>query len=823
MGTAPFPVPRHRAGCAAQFQTAVFLENEKGNPAEAIERFRKITVQPWANEARQRIAVMEPKELVVTTPRTFRSGEPAHLTVATRNIENLSFAAYKLSAEAYFRKKFALERVESLDIGLVAPDASWTVPVAGFARYKPSESDFDLARLELPGVYVVKVTDEKTLQATTLVIGSDLDAIVKSSQDQLLVFAQDMKTGRGRAGARSGRGRQPGRARGGNRRRRRARPRLEAARAPGGRVSYLILDGPHVAGSALAIPTQVAQGLSPRAFIYTDRPAYRPGQQVSIRGVVREVSDSQYATRPGSVYRLEVADSRGRLIVARSVTLSEFGTFHESLALFSSAPVGDYRIRVFQPGKSDFSGNFRVESYRLEPIDLNFDLNQTVYYRGEPIHADVIARYQYGAPVAHRPIVVDLPDGRALHGTTDNAGKYHFDFSTDGFAEDQSLSLTARLPQDNVATTASVMLAVRGFEIALHTDRDVYLAGESFQVAVHTTDALFEPAGETLSAALVKQVTTQRRVTEREIERKPMTTDPRSGRGSVVFRVDDAQGGRYLIRVAGTDRFGNPIVADRVVTISGTKDETKLRLLADRQRFKVGEEAAVNLHSRDRAGTALLTWEADRILTYRIVTLKEGNNPVAWAVDGAQFPNFTLTSTRMWGHDSDQARLDIQVERDLKVTVRPAKPTVGPGEPVEVELKTVDQLGRPVSAELSIAMVDQSLLRIHADTLPEIGSYFFNQTRTGAFATQTTNTFRYRPATVPVSQAVVEEAETMAAMAANAADVDRVKDQAQNLMPDNMAPRAAAGRAGKRRVGELRFPFFHANGGGRQVRRCVLC
>ena len=54
----------------------------------------------------------------------------------------------------------------------------------------------------MPGVYVVKVSDDKTLQATTLVLGSDLDAIVKTSRDQILVFAQDMKTGQGRAGAR---------------------------------------------------------------------------------------------------------------------------------------------------------------------------------------------------------------------------------------------------------------------------------------------------------------------------------------------------------------------------------------------------------------------------------------------------------------------------------------------------------------------------------------------------------------------------------------------------------------------------------------------
>ncbi len=270
----------------------------------------------------------------------------------------------------------------------------------------------------------------------------------------------------------------------------------------------------------------------------------------------------------------------------------------------------------------------------------------------------------------------------------------------------------------------------------------------------------------------------QGRVTEREIERKPLADRPKTGRGSLAFRVDDTQGGRYIVRVAGTDRFGNPIVADRVLTISGKKDETKLRLLADRQRFKVGEEASVNLHSRDRAGTALLTWEADRILDYKIVTLKEGDNPVAWAIDGPQFPNFTLTSTRMWRNECDQAKLDIQVERDLRVTVAPAKPVVGPGEPVELEVTTVDQLGRPVAAELSIAMVDQSLLRLFDDTLPAIGPFFYNQTRTGAFATEATNTFRYAPATVPVSQAVVDEAERLAAVAANEADRKDVMNRA---------------------------------------------
>ena len=334
-----------------------------------------------------------------------------------------------------------------------------------------------------------------------------------------------------------------------------------------------------------------------------------------------------------------------------------------------------------------------------------------------------------------------------------------------------------------MAAAATVMLAVRGFEIGLSTTRDVYLDGESFQLQVDH-DRRAGRADRPVALGRARQAGRRPRAGSPSARSSASRSRPipRPGMGRSASGSTTPQGGRYVVRVAGTDRFGNPIVADRVLTISGKKDETKLRLLADRQRYKVGEEASVNLHSRDRAGTALLTWEADRILTYKIVTLKEGDNPIAWAIDGAQFPNFTLTATRMWRNEFDQARLDIQVERDLRVTVAPAKPAVGPGEPVELEVTTVDQLGRPVAAELSIAMVDQSLLRLFDDTLPAIGPFFYDQTRTGAFATEATNTFRYEPATVAGLAGRRRRAERMAAIAANAG---RRRMQVNGAGPDS--------------------------------------
>jgi tetratricopeptide (TPR) repeat protein len=152
---------------------------------------------------------------------------------------------------------------------------------------------------------------------------------------------------------------------------------------------------------------------------------------------------------------------------------------------------------------------------------------------------------------------------------------------------------------------------------------------------------------------------------------------------------------------------------------------------------------------------------------------------------------------------------------------------------VELDVTTLDQLGRPVSAELSIAVVDASLLRLFNDSLPAIGPFFFGQTRTGAFASEATNTFRYEPATTAVAQAVVEERERKVAELTNAADRLRVLGEAAARNPQDLAaalrrgenapaPPAAAlpapassevqtdGRLNKRKQG-----MITANSGGR--------
>ena len=747
--------PATGPGRHARLRLGMLFEEAKGDPGRAIEQYRELgNGGEWAVDARRRIERLDRPNLQVVTPRAFRSGEGAHLKITTRNLGKLSFAAYKLDPEAYFRKKRALEGVEALDVGLVAPDAEWSESVERFARYKPIEATYELKALQGPGVWAVKVTDDSRLTATTMVLRNDLDAMVRSSTGQSVVFVQDRKTGLGRPGARvllldakgtllEGRSGADGVA------------LLDWPRPldPSSKLNYLILDGSEAAGSSLGLSDRVAMGLTPRVYLHTDRPAYRPGQRVEIRGVVRDVKEGVYAFEVGEVGQLNVFDPEGRRVGSKEVKLSEFGTFHDSIGLVEGGSTGSYSFRLERTGKPPASGSFRVEAYLLEDAELRVDLPRSVVFRGETARGEVVARSRYGASLAGRPVEVRLPDGRTLRGATDPSGKFPFEVATEGLAEEQDIAIEASLPVDNVSARSSLMVAVQGFRIDLSTAREVYLPGETFPLRALTVDPLGQPTGQALSISILKRVGRGALApVEREVGTARLETDPATGKGSVSIRVDDEDGGSFLLRASSTDRFGNAISEDRAILVSGRGDSTRLRFLTDRTSIKVGEVARVDLHNREGSGLALLTWEADRLIRYRIQKIGPGSNPVEWGVEGPEFPNVTMAAASMLGTQLEEARVDLKVDRELRVTLKALRPSVGPGEEVVVEVSTADQLGRPVAAEVSMAMVDRALLRIYAESSPPIGPFFHDRTRLGAFASGATNGFRYQPESRAVDQ-----------------------------------------------------------------------
>ncbi|MEX2186156.1 MAG: tetratricopeptide repeat protein, partial [Pirellulales bacterium] len=788
----------------AQLMIGVVLETKQGKLAAALEQYRKVT-GPSQNEAAQRIVQLTAKTMTVATERVFRSNETPTLKLTSRNIDAVSVRIYAIDLETYFRKMHLAGGVEGLDISLIDPDQSFEFKVPKYAEYQELESAVEVPLPERvaaakSGAMAVTISS-KTLTATTLVLQSDLDIIVKSSRNEVFVLAENMVTGKpwkdvrllisnGEkvfAEAKTGddgvfKGDYKELLAGGT-----GLPTGGTGLASDD-VRVFAVAGSHTGSNVVGLEgVGVATGLADKGYIYTDRPAYRPGDMVHVRGVIRGVAGDAFTIDEGAKYSIQVFDPRNRLLHEAEAALSEFGGLGTHFLLPSAAVQGEYRVLVTEAAKEiaapkSYQGTFGVQEYRLEPVRIAVESDRTVYYRGEEIKGKIRVQFYYGAPVVGADVRYQLADQAVTTAKTNDQGEIEFTFATREFRETQTLPLVVTLPERNLGAVKPFVLATKGFSIAVSTVRPVYLAGESFEASLKTVDAEGKPIAQKLNLKVLERTTVDGRVGERLVSEYAVETDKEGNARQTLKLVD---GGKYILRAEGTDRFENPIFGTSMVQLSDDKDAVRLRMLADRHTFKVGDVAKVNLHWREAPALALVTFQGARVLDYKLVTLKTGDNPLELPMTAQLAPNFELavavmTDTRPAAlaetvaptgklNDADKpvTRLHLAsslftVDRELKVSVEikrknGAAGDAKPGEEVDVVVTTTDAQGKPVAAEVSLAMIEQSLLEQFSFAVPSIQDFFGGGRRETAVRTTASITFNYRPATQAINPRLLAE------------------------------------------------------------------
>ena len=154
-----------------------------------------------------------------------------------------------------------------------------------------------------------------------------------------------------------------------------------------------------------------------RAFLFTERSLYRPGEKVRIKGIVRDQLGNAIALSKNSLARIAIIDPKEKEIFTRPIELSALGSFDLTFTL-PAETVGEHLIKLEFPddvkaaeetedwekqtalqASAIFSLPLRVEEFRRNTYEVTQEIDAPKIGAGN-VSAQLEAKYYQGQPVA---------------------------------------------------------------------------------------------------------------------------------------------------------------------------------------------------------------------------------------------------------------------------------------------------------------------------------------------------------------------------------------------------------------------------------------
>lgn len=522
-----------------------------------------------------------------------------------------------------------------------------------------------------------------------------------------------------------------------------------------------------------------------RSYIYTDRPIYRPGQEVHIKGIYRVSLDGAYKILSGKVVPLTVSDSKGNTILKQSVPINAFGTFTSNVTLPTDAPLGTYYI---QAGYN--SGFFDVQEYVGAAFEAQAESDKDEYTAGESANISILGKYYFGVPLDGGTLDYSITsqdfyfdrytddyfnfgnywyncydcgygDSYLKSGKTELAGDgtakvtLPLDFSTlyKGGDADQSKILvfhgTIKDKQGKSVSFQKSFIVHRG-EFYLGVKADPSYAGvkQPFSLRLKTVDVKGKPMAKSNITVTVNKVEWQsnkRQEVDGGFYNRPQRTltavvtkniSTNLG-GDYSEQMQLSEPGEYEIDAVGNDSKGNQVKSVSEIYIYGAgaasvvpTNNATLNISAEKSDVKVGESAKFVIQNPFPHAKALVTIERGRIFTYETVDINQSVFEYQFPVASDYSPNIFASVILL---SPDPAVKYGQVEftvdkkqKELEISVTTNKQSYLPGEKVNLTVTTKDSDGKPVPADVSIAVADVSVLALKGNPKKDPLVFFYN-------------------------------------------------------------------------------------------------
>ena len=526
-----------------------------------------------------------------------------------------------------------------------------------------------------------------------------------------------------------------------------------------------------------------------RVYLYTDRPLYRPGHEVFIKGIHRIGYDGDFDFVEGEWVDVKVQDSRGATMYEETVTLSEYGTFDIALTLPEDAPLGTYRIRAGAGYAS-----FDVEEYARSPFEVTMSPLQEEYISGDTMEVQIDARYFFGVAVpsgtvsytiTSQDFYFDRYTGEGLYNFNSGAYRCYYCNTHDQFFSRGTLELQdgiARLRQEidfqslenndkdghkeDVRSKIFVVRAsvkdARGKSISAQTSFIVHKADfyaalksderfvrENTQVPLYVKtvdrDGAVVPVNNLHLTVSRKAWQKNKRQevdgefyytweqTEETVHDSMLSTN---ANGDATQLVTYPEAGEYSIALSGVDGRGNSVYVTSAAYVYGTgtapvrpTNDRTLELSVEKDDLDVGEQTKVIIQSPYARAKALVSIERGTVITYDVIDVNSSYFDYDFTVEEDFIPNVTFTTLLVSNEpEIKYGSIDFNIDRKKKglvMSVVSDKKSYIPGEEVVLEVRTYNREAVPVQAEVSLAAVDMSVLALKGNPTRDLLEYFY--------------------------------------------------------------------------------------------------
>ncbi|MGB7536932.1 MAG: MG2 domain-containing protein, partial [Anaerolineales bacterium] len=589
----------------------------------------------------------------------------------------------------------------------VSPSATWSFTDSGNDENPVHETV--IPESVKPGLYVMNLTFDGRLYDQLLVALSRNVLVVKQSTGELSVWMTDFR-GKSVASAElrlySNRGELIRRATTDRNGMGRIAvpagviPMLVTAQAAGtaeGDVTIAGLDWQYRTAdpNSWTLPVKTARRY--QAYIYTERPIYRPGQTVYFKAVIRKDNDAAYALLPaGTPVAVTVRDGRGTPIQGFELKTNGFGSIEGSFPLGADAVLGNYTIETVVDGESETLA-FAVEDYRkpdfgvtLAPLDPA-QANNVV--SGDTFMLEGTAEYFFGEPVANATVSAEVyylqpsyrwSDSEAFWSTafvwydarsirpafdprTDSEGKIRITLDIGEIAEEEgwgnwrnssiratyALQVTVDDGSHQSISATYILNAYSASEVIdIENGGYVRRPGQTFSVRAGARTIAGEPvSGRELTLALNRWDWDGWEY--RSAGAFPLATDAQGNADQALT----LSSGYYQLVLEGEDGQGRAMTDKTWICVFSstddwfTRSEAAVQIAADRDSYQPDQTAQFMIES-SFSGPALLTFERGHVLRSLPIQLTAPLTIVEAKLRPEDAPNVFVT-VNAWQPDED--------------------------------------------------------------------------------------------------------------------------------------------------------------------------